>query len=115
MYQINNTTISKPTTGKWEDRKTYGETGEGNSVYGTHRRFTLQWNFLGPSDVNILASFIAYSQNTGSVSVRLPQYAGSTYVFTEYSGCYLSDLQVGEYFEEYYENVTLVVNKVKVV
>ena len=111
-YKINGVEIAKPTSMKWDDKKEHGITGTGNTVYGRFRSAELKWNILYPADVVLLQNAFLYSQNSGQVVVELPSYGVATYQFTEYSGCYLPDLRVGEFFEEHYSDVTLVVTRV---
>jgi len=113
MYKINGTQLRKPTTGRWLDKKEVGHSGVGNPIYGGYRDFELSWDFLLPAEINLVESAFLFSQNSGSVVVELPQYADS-FVAREYSGCYLSSPVVGEYFEGYFSDVTLIVKKVRV-
>jgi hypothetical protein len=112
-YKINGVEIAYPTTMKWDERKEHGVNGLGNSVYGRYRTAELQWDLAYPEDVQTLQEAYLYSQNTGAVVIEVPRFGISPYQFTEYSGCYLQDLQVGEFFEEHYTGVTLIVTKVQ--
>ena len=111
-YKINGVQIACPTTMTWEDKREHGINGNGNPVYGRYRAAQLTWNIMYPEDLELLQRSYMYSQSTGTVAIHLPQYGASTYGFTEYSGCYLEDLQLGEFFEEHYTGVTLIVTKV---
>lgn len=111
-YKINGVEIAYPTTMKWLEKQEHGINGLGNPVYGRYRNAELRWDVAYPEDVDVLQSAYLYSQNSGTVVVELPRYNISPYAFTEFSGTYIHDLQIGEFFEEHYTDVTLIVTKV---
>jgi hypothetical protein len=111
-YKINSVEIACPTTMKWEDKREHGTNGNGNPVYGRYRSAQLTWNVMYPEDFELVQRSYLHSQTSGSVVVELPRYGASTYGFNEYSGCYLEDLQMGEFFDGHYMSVTLIVTKV---
>lgn len=114
MYKVNGVQLRKPTTARWLEKKGYGSSGVGNSIYGGYRDFELKWDFLTHSEFQTIESAFKFSQNSGSVVVELPYFAGNSFVAREYSGCYLTCPELGDYFEGYYSGVTLVVKKVHV-
>ena len=112
-YKIDGTTLLlQPTTGDWVNRGSVGSTGEGHSVYPAQRSFKMQWGFMTPAQFEQIHTFFSNNNVTGTVVVDLPQYAASTYTFYAYSGCVLKEPTVGEYFEQHYSNVSLLIVRV---
>jgi len=112
MYRINGNQLRKPTTARWLDKKEQGANGLGKPIYGTYRDFELMWDFLTYPEFSTVYNSYLYSENSGSVVVELPVYAGGSFEPHEYSGCFLTQPEMKEYFEGYYQDVKLVVRKV---
>jgi hypothetical protein len=113
MYKVNNVQLRKPTTARWLNKKEQGHNGLGKPIYGGYRDFELEWDFLTHTEFQTLHNAYLYSENTGSVVVDIPEYAGGSFVSHEYSGCYLTEPDMKEYFEGYYQSVKLIVRKVQ--
>lgn len=114
-YAINGTQFSlQPTEGRWGERPEFGFDGEGHPIYGRFATFEFRWQTIAPVDLNQLKLFFDAVQNTGTVAVDLPEWGASQYSFYRYSGCTLSNLRVGEFFEGYYTDARLIIYKVLV-
>ena len=113
MYKINGVQLRKPTTAKWLAKKEQGHNGLGKPIYGGYRDFELEWDFLTSTEYATIYNAYLYSENSGSVVIELPQYAGGSFEAYEYSGCYLNEPDMKEYFEGYYQDVRLTVRKVQ--
>ena len=114
-YAVNNTDFSlKPTEGRWMDRQDYGFDGFGHPIYGAIKSFEMRWQLISPSDLNQLVTFFNQVQNTGTAAVDLPQYGAAQYTYYRYSGCTLSEVRVGEFFEGHYTDARLLIFNVRI-
>ena len=112
-YKINGTELSiQPTSGRWLPRSRLGVDGNGHPVYAGTYEFQMEWNLLGPSEVNTLQTFFNSVLTTGSAVVDLPKFADGTYQFYSYSGCVLHEPEYGPYFAEHYTDVRLLVTNI---
>lgn len=113
-YAINGTNLTlQPTEGRWNQRDNFGIDGAGHPIYSTVRTFELSWQLISTSELNQIINFFDSVSNTGTVAVDLPKYGANTYTFYRYSGCTLNEVQVGAYFEEYIQEVTLLILQVR--
>lgn len=114
-YAINTTQITlQPTEGRWNERQDYGFDGLGHPIYSQVATFELRWQLISPSDLSQIINFFAQVSNTGTVAVDLPKWGDSQYSFYRYSGCTLSNVRVGEFFNEYYTDARLLIYNVRV-
>jgi hypothetical protein len=112
-YAFNGTNLSlQPSEGKWVQRDSYGNDGNGRPIYGQYRQFELRWNLISSSDLSQIVGFFN-SFATGTVVACLPQYGGSQFLFVNYSGCVLSEPQTEAYFEEHTQDVSMIIIKIK--
>jgi hypothetical protein len=112
-YAINGVTLTaQPEAGDWKDREKLGDDGNGRPIYPRPREFEMKWGFISMSDWNQLNTFFQSVGATGTVTVDLPKYGGTSWQFQSYSGCILSEPIMGQYFEEYISEVRLVVSKI---
>lgn len=113
-YAMNGTNLSlQPTEGRWNQRDTYGFDGGGHPIYGTFRTFELTWQLISTSDLAQMINFFNSVSSTGTVVCDLPQYGASAYQFRRYSGCTLNEVLVGTYFEEYVQDVSLLILRIQ--
>ena len=113
-YKINGTTLTlQPETGKWSDNEQIGVDGNGHAIYSATREFELQWGVMSMSEWNELNGLFSAIGSTGTAVVELPQYAGSSWAFHEYSGTVLREPRVGDFFEQHVTDVTMLIVKIK--
>lgn len=113
-YAVNGTNLSlQPTEGRWNQRDSYGYDGAGHPIYSQFRTFELKWQLINASDLSQLITFFDSVSNTGTVAVDLPRYGANSYIFYRYSGCTLNEVQVGAYFEEHVQDVTLLILQIR--
>lgn len=109
-YAINGTSLLlSPTKAGWGSRNEIGIDGGGHPVYPAVRQFELSWGLAHPNDVKQILDAWQVVSNTGTVSFDLPEWGASGYKFKTYSGCTMREPTVGNYFEEYIEDVKLTV------
>lgn len=113
-YGFNGTNLTlQPTEGKWNQRDAYGYDGAGHPIYSQFRTFELSWGLISTSDLaQIITTFNAVA-STGTVVVDLPKYGDGSYTFYRYSGCTLNEVQVGAYFQEYVQSVSLLILQIR--
>lgn len=109
-YAINGTELTlQPTQGRWNEAQDYGFDGTGHPIYSSVRTFELSWGIESPAELNQLITFFETVRATGTVAIDLPQRNSNDYSFYRYSGCTLSDLRTGEYFEKHIQDVRLLI------
>lgn len=113
-YAFNGTNLFlPPTEGRWNQRDSYGYDGAGHPIYGQFRTFELRWGLISKNDLSQLITFFNQVSSTGTVVADLPQYGASAYQFYAYSGCTLNEVQVGAYFQEHVQDVSLLILQIR--
>lgn len=114
-FGFNGVSLShQPTTHKWVDRDVLGLDGNAHPIYPAYRDYELQWDYLSASDFNEVYGYYSLVGQTGTVIASLPEYAAATYGFRNYTGCVLQEPRFNGYYEEHYENVTLLIARIRV-
>lgn len=114
-YAMNGTNLSlQPTEGKWNTPDQYGFDGGGHPILSSFRTFELSWGLISTSDLAQLNNFFNSVSNTGTIAVDIPEWGASQYKFRRYSGTVLSPLEVGAYFQEYVQDVRLLILRIQV-
>lgn len=111
-YQIDGIDIPLPTSGKWESRNELGRDGHGKPVYSGSREFRLVWEYISPSDANLLYDIYRTKESSGSHTVRLPAY-DFLYTFKEYSGCQMTEPEYEDFFETHVSRFSFLVVNVR--
>ena len=113
LYKINGTLLlQQPESGKWLDREEIGIDGSGHPIYPDVRDFQLSWGYMTPDAFSQIQNFYDLVGNTGTVSADLPERGAATYGFHQYSGCTLGEPTCGDFFEEYYSDVSMKIFKI---
>jgi hypothetical protein len=113
-YAFGNINLSlPPTTGKWIERTGYGMDGGGHPVYGSVRKFELEWELISPSDAKQIIDVYDSVGNTGTVVSCLPKWGDTNFTFYNYSGTTLQEPEVGTYFQGYIESVKLLILNIR--
>lgn len=106
--------LMRPTKGQWKQRKEVGIDGNGHTIYPSVRDFEAKWNLMHPADFNQIVNAYNTVQNTGTLSFDLPQYGSiGVNLFATYTGCIISEPEVGEYFQGYYTDVSLLIYNIR--
>lgn len=114
MIQINGTDLAmQPTNHNWAERDLLGYNGNGNPIYSPVRSYKMTFNLESASDFNQLVGFFNLISTTGSVVSTLPQWAGATYNYVPYSGTIINEPQFSNYFEEYAEEVSVLITNIR--
>ena len=113
-FKFNGTLLShQPTTHKWVDRESQGVDGNGRTIYQALRDYELQWDYLNSTEFAEVYAFYSAIGQTGSVVASLPRYANATYSFFDYSGCILTEPRFNGFYEEHYEDVSILVLRIR--
>lgn len=111
---INGTDLTmQPTTHNWEGRDNLGYSGDGHPIYSATRSYKMTFNLESAADFNQLVGFFNLISTTGSVVSTLPQWAGATYNYVPYSGTIINEPQFSGFFEEYAEEVTVLITNIR--
>lgn len=102
-----------PTTGKWNERTSYGVDGNGHPIYSSIRSFELKWELISMSDLATLTGFYNAVGNTGTAVACLPKWGDPTFTFYNYSGTTLQEPSISEYYQGYVQNVTMLITNVR--
>ena len=113
-YAINGTPFSlSPTQGQWGSKDSIGIDGSGHPIYQPFTDFTVTWGYLTPSEFKQINDQFEIVASTGTAVVDLPKWGDADYSFFSYSGTILNRPTVGEYFEGYFSNVTLLITRIR--
>lgn len=114
-YKINGTAIAlQPTSGMWQDREELDIDGNGHSIYPAVREFELQWDLMSMSEFYQIENFYNNQGTTGTVVSELPCWLSGTYTFFGFTGTVLRDPIVGEYFEQYVKDVSMLIANIRI-
>lgn len=113
-YAINGTDLAmQPTEHSWVDRDSIGISGDGHSIYSATREFRLVFNLESQADLAQIINLYNSVSVTGTIVATLPEWGASAYQFKNYSGCVLREPTFSNYFQEYSEQVTLIVANIR--
>lgn len=113
-YKLNGTELTmQPTSGRWMPRTQLGIDGNGHAVYSGVREFEMRFNLQNPSEYNQIINFFNAYQPTGTVIVDLPEFGANIYNFKSYTGCNIYEPEMGEYFDEFHQEILLLVTNIK--
>jgi hypothetical protein len=112
-YAINGVELSlQPSTANWVGRDKLGTDGNNRPIYPSIHSFEMKWELMPVSDLSRLIN-AQLSSVTGSLVVDLPKWGDANYTFYSYSGTYVDEPEVGEYFVEHITNVRFLINNVR--
>ena len=112
-YKLNGVELDpQPTTGEWIDRRMLGRDGNGRPIYEPTRQFKLTWGLLYPEDYNSLQDVFLSVGATGTIVSDLPTYTTGTYAFRSYTGTYINEPEMGEFFTGHYKDVMLLITNI---
>ena len=112
-YAVNGVAFPlQPSYGKWGGRDSLGVDGNGRTIYPKVRTFEMGWDLMATADLDDLNNAHA-SSISGTVVVDLPQWGASTYTYYSYSGTYIDDVEVGEYYVGFVSDVRLLVRNIR--
>lgn len=114
VFKINGTEISlQPTTYRWVYPDPLGIGTSGMARYPAVKQFELLWDFMSISEYNQIQSFYDNQSLTGTYVVELPDMEDNEWAFREFSGTILNHPVVGEFFQEHFSDVSLVIRNIR--
>lgn len=113
-YAINGTNLLlQPEEHKWSPRDALGIDGNSHPIYPAIRNYEMSWGLMDMASFQQLVAFYNQVQNTGTCTVDLPQWGASDFRFYSYSGCTISEPEIGGFFTEHVSSVRLVIMNVR--
>ena len=114
-YALNGTNLTlQPSSGIWKPRANYGVDGGGHIIYSAVHEFDMVFDLENMSDFNQILSAYDKVASSGTVVVDLPMFHAADDRFYSYSGCSLSEPQIGSpFFMGYAASVTLTVMNIR--
>jgi hypothetical protein len=114
MFKLNGIDILDPTIHRWLPRNMLGITGAGQPMYSGVREYELKWQLTSIGDYYQLLNAFSRISGTTTVVMALPQfYSTGTYTAFSYSGCILREPEYGQWFDGYYQDVTLLITNIR--
>lgn len=112
--QINGTDLTtQPADHNWMERNEVGVSGDGHSIYSAVREYRMIFNLESASDLSQLITYFNQVSTTGTLTVALPEWNSPTYQYKNYSGCVLREPTFSNYFEEYAQEVSIIVSNIR--
>ncbi len=105
--------VLAPLDGHWVDQEVLGVDGNNRSIYPATRMFQMVWTLLGTEAFNQLFDQWDALSTTGSIVVDLPELGADPFVFRSYTGAIVDQPLMGEYFQEHYQKVTMLIRNVR--
>lgn len=102
----------QPTDHHWLDRDSIGTDGNGMLVYVAPRQYELKFDFLDTDTWDTMYSYFIAQGVTGTVVATLPAWDASPYQFKNYSGCIIREMTHEAWFQNYYQNVRLLIVRI---
>lgn len=113
-YKINSTEFTlPPTTGRWIIPDALGIGVSGVARYPAVKQFELLWDFMSPAEYSQLKTWYAYQNNTGTITADLPDIEAASYEYRTFSGVVMFHPIVGEYFEGYLSDVSVILSNIR--
>lgn len=101
--------IQMPEKHHWVTPSSKGQGGTNRPVYDTDYMYEMMWGMMSAAAFEQIWDTWQSTQTTGSVVVELPQLGAGTYQYVPFSGASLDQPEHSGYFEEYYEDVRVIV------
>jgi hypothetical protein len=105
--------VEDPLDGHWVDQEVLGIDGNNRPIYASTRMFEMVWQLMSPESFNQLFDQWDALSTTGSIVVDLPELGVDPFVFRSYTGAIVEQPMMGEYFQGFYDKVTMVIRNVR--
>lgn len=110
---FNGTVLSiQPSEHDWVDRQSVGTDGNGVEVYVAPRQYELKYDLIDTDQWNEIYNFFLAQGVTGSIVSTLPKWNTTPYTMYAYSGTILREPTYGGWFQNYYQNVKLLIVRI---
>jgi len=108
-YKLNGAELLIPPTAYgWMPRKQLGINGLKKLIYAPTYAFEYVWDALTPEQFAQLYNAWKAIESAGFVTIEIPKYNASTYVFETYTGVVIDEPSIGDkYFQGYQMQITM--------
>lgn len=113
-FEINNIDLPAPSRHGWKIPDDKGFNGNGAKQYTPYFTYELNWDELTQEEFRSIYNIWKGHYNSGTASVKIPEYNAATYQFTTYTGVLMDQPSVGGYSENYVLSVNVVIRKITV-
>lgn len=117
MIAINGTDLLIQPDVRWVPRAVLAVDGQGHPIYSAIREVELSFVMIDQATFSQLQGFYTTCGNTGTVVANLPpQYQSNQFSFVNYSGCVISEPEIGgNYYTEdgWIPNVKVLISNIR--
>lgn len=114
-FKLNGVDFLDPTTHRWMPRNLLGVSGGGHPIYPGVREYELKWSLASLNDYQQLQLAFQSLSGTSTIVAELPVFNSTgTYYSYAYSGCILREPEYNSWFNEYYQDVSLLITNIRV-
>ena len=115
MFKLNGIDILDPSTHRWLSRNMLGISGAGQPIYSGVREYEMKWQLTSIGEYYQLLSAFSNLSGSNTVVMSLPQFTstGTYEPFYAYSGCILREPEYGQWFNGYYQDVSLLITNIR--
>lgn len=113
-FKINNVSIAAPKKSKWIIPEDKGMNGIGQKQYTAFYSYELNWDGLTQAEFQNIFQLWQGHYGSGTATADLPQFNATSYGFITYTGVLLDQPIVGEYNENYLNDVKLIIRRIRV-
>jgi hypothetical protein len=96
----------QPSDHRWVNQEIVGTTGDGHPIYPAFRSYELEFDFQNASEFNEFQVAFSAIGLTGTASVSLPE-------FRTYSGTVITQPQYSSYYQNYYQEAKITIQKIR--
>lgn len=113
-YRMNGTDLDlPPLDGHWVEQEVLGIDGNNRPIYPPTRMFMMVWTMMSPTQFNQIFAEWQSLASTGTIVVDLPELGVDPFVFRSYTGTIVDQPVMGEYFQGYYKQVSMLIRNVR--
>lgn len=113
-FKLNGVAFLDPTYHRWMPRNLLGISGGGHPIYSGVREYELKWRLTSIGDFYLLQSSFQNLSGTSTIVAEIPQFNSTgTYSYYAYSGCTLREPEYTQWFDGYYQDVTLLIANIR--
>jgi len=102
----------QPTDHHWIARDPVGIDGNGVAVYPAYRQYEIKFDFLDTDEWNNTYQSFLQQGVTGTLTAVLPKWNATPYQWYTYSGVQIREMEYGGWFQNYYQDVRLLIVKI---
>jgi len=115
-FKIYGTEILQPSEHGWVSRPLLGLTGAGQPIYPGVREYEMRWALASAEDYRQLVNAFNALSGSSTANLDMPYFivTGTYEPFCTYSGCILMEPEYANWFNTYYQDVTLLITHIRI-